>query len=55
MQNEKQNLNAEELQIMLNAKEGLYCELEKGRRSGEQEGWLDAECVFSELFAKYED
>lgn len=38
---------------LLMAKEKLLSELEKGRRSGEQEGWLDAESMFSELGAKY--
>ena len=36
------------------AKEKLLSELEKGRRSGETEGWLDAETVFRELGEKYD-
>lgn len=40
---------------VLLAKERLLGELEKGRRSGEQNGWLDAERVFQELGAKYND
>lgn len=31
------------------AMQKLMAELEKGRRSGEEEGWLDAEDVFREL------
>ena len=31
----------------------LLSELEKGRSSGEQEGWLPAEEVFSDLEARY--
>lgn len=40
---------------VLQAKEKLLSELEKGRRSGEAEGWLDADEVFRELEAKYND
>lgn len=40
---------------MLLAKERLLTELEKGRRSGEHFGWLDAQSVFQELGAKYDD
>lgn len=36
------------------AKEKLLAQLEKGRRSGEQDGWLDADRVFEELGAKYD-
>ena len=35
------------------AKEILLSELEKGRRSGETEGWLDADDVFRELEDRY--
>ncbi len=37
----------------LKAMERLRSELEKGRRSGEKEGWLPAAEVFEELEAKY--
>lgn len=37
------------------AKESLLTELEKGRRSGERFGWLDAESVFQELGVPYND
>lgn len=36
------------------AKEKLLAQLEKGRRSGEQDGWLDADRVFEELGTKYD-
>ena len=39
---------------VLLAKEKLLSELEKGRRSGETTGWLDADAVFQELGAKYD-
>ncbi len=42
--------NEEEL---LRAKEILLSELEKGRSSGETEGWLEADDVFRELEDKY--
>ena len=35
------------------AMQKLMEELEKGRRSGEEEGWLDAEDVFRELGSRY--
>ena len=37
------------------AREKLLAELEKGRRSGEEEGYLTADDVFKELGAKYND
>ena len=37
---------------VLQSKEKLLSELEKGRRSGETTGWLDADAVFQELGAK---
>lgn len=39
---------------MLLAKETLMAELEKGRHSGERDGWLDAESVFQELGARFD-
>lgn len=39
---------------VLLAKERLLAELEKGRRSGENSGWLDADAVFQELGEKYD-
>ena len=32
----------------------LMIELEKGRRSGEEDGWIDAEDVFRELGVRYD-
>ncbi len=40
---------------VLLAKERLLTELEKGRRSGERNGWMDAESVFQELGDRYND
>lgn len=40
---------------VLLAKERMLSELEKGRRSGESLGWMDADAVFQELEAKYND
>ena len=40
---------------VLLAKEKLLSELEKGRRSAETAGWLDAETVLRELEEKYDD
>ena len=37
----------------LKAMNWLLGELDKGRVSGEQDGWLDADEVFSELEARY--
>ena len=37
------------------AKQKLLSELEKGRRSGEEEGYFDAADVFRELGARYDD
>lgn len=37
------------------AREKLLAELEKGRRSGEEEGYLTADDVFKELGARYDD
>ena len=37
----------------LKAMNWLMGELDKGRVSGEQDGWLDADEVFSELEARY--
>ena len=37
----------------LKAMNWLMGELDKGRISGEQDGWLDADEVFSELEARY--
>lgn len=39
---------------VLSAGEKLLSELEKGRRSGENENWLDAEEVFRELKEEYD-
>lgn len=39
----------------MKAMQRLLAELEKGRRSGEEEGWYDAEEVFRELGVKYGD
>ena len=36
------------------AREKLLAELEKGRRSGEEEGYLTADDVFKELGARYD-
>lgn len=38
---------------ILRAKKILLSELEKGRSSGETEGWLEADDVFRELEDKY--
>lgn len=38
---------------VLLARQKLLTELEKGRRSGEEEGFVDQEAVFEELGAKY--
>ena len=40
---------------VLLAKEKLLSELEKGRRSAEAAGWLDAETVLRELEEKYNE
>jgi prevent-host-death family protein len=37
----------------MKAMKRLLSELEKGRRSGEEEGWIPAEDVFRELEEKY--
>ncbi|MBE6931824.1 MAG: type II toxin-antitoxin system prevent-host-death family antitoxin [Ruminococcaceae bacterium] len=37
------------------ARQKLLTELERGRRSGEEQGYLDAEDVFAELGARYDD
>ena len=37
----------------MKAMERLMSELEKGRRSGKTQGWLDADEVFAELERKY--
>lgn len=39
---------------VLLARQTLLSELEKGYRSGEAAGWMDAESVFQELGAKYD-
>lgn len=39
---------------VLLARQKLLSELEKGYRSGEAAGWMDAESVFQELGAKYD-
>lgn len=39
----------------LKAMDTLLRELDKGRLSGEQNGWLPAEAVFQELEARYHD
>lgn len=39
---------------VLLAREKLLSELERGRRSGETAGWLNAEAVFRELDEKYD-
>ena len=40
---------------VLLARQKLLAELEKGRRSGEEQGYLDAEDVFAELGVRYSD
>lgn len=40
---------------VLLARQKLLTELEKGRRSGEEQGYLDAEDVFAELGVRYND
>lgn len=37
----------------MKAMDRLLAELDKGRRSGETQGWLDADDVFSELEREY--
>lgn len=37
------------------ARQKLLTELERGRRSGEEQGFLDADDVFAELGARYDD
>ena len=39
---------------MLLAKQKLLTELEKGRRSGEEEGYLEMDTVFQELGVRYD-
>jgi len=36
------------------AREKLFAELEKGRRAGEQDGWLEADAMFRELVGRYD-